>query len=284
MNRRFQLVDVFGTEPFTGNPVAVIFDPEDLSTEDMRRITRWLNHSETTFLLPPTREDADYKLRIFSLAQELPFAGHPTLGTCHAWLEAGGEPKRGNVVIQECGAGLVEIRKGGAGLAFAAPPLLRGGTPTELEVTEVAKILQIDRTAIIDARWVDNGPGWIAVLLSSAQDVLAVRPVASYHHHVDIGMVGRHAPGGDAAFEIRAIFTAPGGTMIEDPVTGSLNASVGQWLFETKRAAGRYIAAQGTLLDRTGRIEVTQDENGQVWIGGRTLTLFSSVSAHAEKS
>jgi len=274
MTRPFKLVDVFGTEPFTGNPLAVIANGEGLGTEEMQRITRWLNLSETTFLLAPTHPDADYRVRIFTLAHELPFAGHPTLGTCHAWLEAGGKPKREGVVVQECGAGLIEIRQGEA-LAFAAPPLIRSGEPTEAEIAEVVEALRIDRDAIVAAQWVDNGPGWIAVLLASAEDVLAVEPVRHHAARIDIGIVGAHAPGSETAFELRAIFSGPDGGMIEDPVTGSLNASVGQWLFASGRASGHYVAAQGTKLGRTGRVDVTQDETGQVWIGGRTLTLFS---------
>ena len=274
MTRPFKLVDVFGTEPFTGNPLAVIANGENLGTEEMQRITRWLNLSETTFLLPPTHPDADYRVRIFTLAHELPFAGHPTLGTCHAWLEAGGTPKRNGVVVQECGAGLIEIRQGEA-LAFAAPPLIRSGEPTEAEIAEVVEALRIERNAIVAAQWVDNGPGWIAVLLESAEAVLAVEPVRHHAARIDIGIVGPHAPGSETAFELRAIFSGPDGGMIEDPVTGSLNASVGQWLFASGRASGHYVAAQGTKLGRTGRVDVTQDEAGQVWIGGRTLTLFS---------
>ncbi|MEO7688647.1 MAG: PhzF family phenazine biosynthesis protein [Sphingomonas sp.] len=276
MTRPFKLVDVFGTEPFTGNPLAVIANGEGLSTEEMQRITRWLNLSETTFLLPPTHADADYRVRIFTLAHELPFAGHPTLGTCHAWLEAGGRPKRDGMVVQECGAGLIEIRRGEA-LAFAAPPLIRSGEPTEAEIAEIVAVLRIERDAIVAAQWVDNGPGWIAVLLASAEDVLAVEPVRHHAARIDIGIVGPHAPGSDTAFELRAIFSGPDGGMIEDPVTGSLNASVGQWLFASGRASGHYVAAQGTKLGRTGRVDVTQDETGQVWIGGRTLTLFSGL-------
>ena len=275
MSRPFKLVDVFGTEAFTGNPLAVIANGDDLSTDEMQRITRWLNLSETTFLLPPTHPEADYRVRIFTLSHELPFAGHPTLGTCHAWLEAGGLPKREGSVIQECGAGLIELRPGADGLAFAAPPLVRSGPPTEAEIAEVATVLNIDRAAIVDAAWVDNGPGWIAVLLASAEAVLAIEPTRHHQSRIDIGVVGPHAPGGAAAFEIRAIFSTPGGGLIEDPVTGSLNASVGQWLFASGRAKDRYIAAQGTRLGRTGRITVTQDDSGQVWVGGRTLTLFS---------
>jgi PhzF family phenazine biosynthesis protein len=276
MTRPFKLVDVFGTEPFTGNPLAVIANGEGLSTEEMQRITRWLNLSETTFLLPPTHPDADYRVRIFTLAHELPFAGHPTLGTCHAWLEAGGKPKRDGVVVQECGAGLIEIRQGEA-LAFAAPPLIGSGEPTEAEIAEIVAVLRIERDAIVAAQWVDNGPGWIAVLLASAEDVLAVEPVRHHAARIDIGIVGPHAPGSETAFELRAIFSGPDGGMIEDPVTGSLNASVGQWLFASGRASGHYVAAQGTKLGRTGRVDVTQDETGQVWIGGRTLTLFAGL-------
>ncbi|MEJ2408178.1 MAG: PhzF family phenazine biosynthesis protein [Novosphingobium sp.] len=276
MKRPFKLVDVFGTDPFTGNPLAVITNPEGLSAEDMQCIARWLNLSETTFLLPPTRDEADYRVRIFTLSHELPFAGHPTLGTCHAWLEAGGQPKREGVVVQECGAGLIEIRQGENGPAFAAPPLIRSGAPSEAEIARAAAALRIDRSSIVDAQWVDNGPGWIAVLLASAEEVLAIEPAGNWQERIDVGVVGAYPPGSEAAFELRAIFTAPGGVMIEDPVTGSLNASVGQWLFASGRTKGRYVAAQGTRLGRTGRVEVTQDASGQVWVGGRTRTLFSS--------
>ncbi|MBP2275894.1 MULTISPECIES: PhzF family phenazine biosynthesis protein [Sphingomonas] len=280
MSHPFTLVDVFGTDPFTGNPLAVIAQAEPLSTEEMQRITRWLNLAETTFLLAPTHPHADYRVRIFSRSHELPFAGHPTLGTCHAWLEAGGTPKRSGSVVQECGAGLVTVRQDGAGLAFAAPPLIRSGPPSEHELAEVAAVLRIDRAAIIDAAWADNGPGWIAILLDSAAAVLAVEPTHSHHRHINIGIVGPHPSGADAAFELRAIHSVPGGGLSEDPVTGSLNASVGQWLFATGRAHGRYIATQGTRLDRTGRITVTQDEQGQVWVGGKTLTLFTGHGPH----
>lgn len=275
MSRPFKLVDVFGTDPFTGNPLAVVSDAEGLTTEEMQRITRWLNLSETTFLLPPAQEEADYRVRIFTLAHELPFAGHPTLGTCHAWLEAGGKPKREGVVVQECGAGLIEVRQSTNGLAFAAPPLIREGAASEAEIAQVAAALRIDPGAIVEAQWVDNGPGWIAVLLSSAEAVLAVEPVGSSPERLDIGIVGAYPPGSEAAFELRALFTGQTGNLIEDPVTGSLNASIGQWLFASGRAQGHYVAAQGTRLGRTGRVAMSQDANGQVWVGGRTLTLFS---------
>ncbi|MEG8032655.1 PhzF family phenazine biosynthesis protein [Sphingomonas aurantiaca] len=274
MTRPFKLVDVFGTAPFTGNPLAVVADGEGLSTDEMQRITRWLNLSETTFLLPPTDVQADYRVRIFTLARELPFAGHPTLGTCHVWLEAGGIPKRDGVVVQECGVGLVEVKRDGDRLAFAAPPLIRSGTPTEAEIAEVAELLRIDRVAIVDAQWVDNGPGWIAVMLASAAEVLAVDHARHHSRRIDIGIVGPHPAGGDAAFEIRAIFSDAHGALIEDPVCGSLNASVGQWLFASGRATDRYVAAQGSCIGRDGRIDVSQEQRAQLWVGGRTITLF----------
>lgn len=275
MNRPFKLVDVFGTDPFTGNPLAVIAGAEDLTTEEMQRITRWLNLSETTFLLPPTRSEADYRVRIFTLSHELPFAGHPTLGTCHAWLEAGGVPRRSGVIVQECGAGLVDIRQGGETLAFAAPPLIRAGEPSEADIVRAAQVLRIDRAMITAAQWVDNGPGWLAVLLPSAEAVLAVEPARHHPERIDIGLVGPHAPESETAFELRAIFSGQDGALIEDPVTGSLNASVGQWLFASGRARGAYVAAQGTRLGRVGRVQVSQDASGQVWVGGRTRTMFS---------
>lgn len=275
-HRPFRLVDVFGGADFSGNPLAVIADAEGLTGEEMQRIARWLNLSETTFLLPPTDDGADYRVRIFTPAHELPFAGHPTLGTCHAWLEAGGTPKRDGAIVQQCGAGLIELRHGADGnLAFRAPPLVRSGTPSEAEIAEVAAVLRIDRAAIVDAEWVDNGPGWIAVMLASAEAVLALEPARHHPQRIDIGVVGPHAPGGDAAFELRAIFSDAHGALIEDPVTGSLNASVGQWLFASGRAHGAYVAAQGTCLGRAGRIAVSQDADGDVWVGGRTVTMFA---------
>lgn len=275
MTRPFQLVDVFGTGAFTGNPLAVVGEAGGLTTDEMQRIARWLNLSETAFLLPATQAGADYRIRIFTLARELPFAGHPTLGGCHAWLAAGGRPRRDGRIVQECAAGPIDIRRDGDRLAFAAPPLIRGGAPTEAEIAAVADVLRIARGAIVDAAWVDNGPGWIAVMLGSAAEVLAVEPARHHPDRIDIGVVGPHAPGGDAAFEIRAIFSDAHGALVEDPVTGSLNASVGGWLFATGRATGGYVAAQGTRLGRTGRVAVTQDAEGRVWVGGRTATLFA---------
>lgn len=274
----FSLVDVFGVEDFSGNPVAVVHDATGLTAEQMQRITRWLNLSETTFLLPPSDPGADYRVRIFTLDREMPFAGHPTLGTAHAWLEAGGAPRNPGEVIQECGAGLVPLRRGADGLAFAAPPLIRSGPVDEDKLAEIAGVLGISRDRIVDAAWADNGPGWAAVLLSSADEVLALEPARHHPSRLEIGVVGPYPPGQDAAYEVRAIFSDPFGGLLEDPVTGSLNASVAQWMLETGRATAPYRASQGTRLGRTGRVSIAEAD-GQVWIGGATRTLFRGSAA-----
>jgi len=275
MPRPFQLVDVFGQSDFSGNPLAVLLDADGLDSDAMQRITRWLNLSETAFLLPPTTPDADYRVRIFTLDRELPFAGHPTLGSCHAWLTAGGQPRRTGEVVQDCGAGLVTVRRDGDRLAFAAPPLMRTGAVDEADVVEAARFLRIARDDIQDAHWVDNGPGWMAVMLRSAEAVLALEPMRAYERRIEIGVVGAYAPGGDADYEIRALFSDPYGAIIEDPVTGSLNASVAQWLFASGLRSTGYVAAQGTRLGRKGRVYIDRDPAGQVWVGGSARTLFS---------
>lgn len=275
MPHPFTLVDVFGVEPFSGNPLAVIHDADELAAEDMLRITRWLNLSETTFLLRPTVPEADYRVRVFTPERELPFAGHPTLGSCHAWLTTQESPPEKTTLTQECGAGLVPITRTDSGLAFAAPPLIRSGPIDQAQVTEIAAILRIAPAAILDAQWVDNGPGWAAVLLESAEAVLALEPERRHRSPVYIGAVGPYPQGSPAAFEVRAFFSDHLGNVGEDPVTGSLNASVAQWLLGSGRLAAPYVASQGTRLGRTGRITVTQDAGGEVWIGGQTRTLFS---------
>jgi PhzF family phenazine biosynthesis protein len=270
VSRAFRQVDVFTSEPLQGNPVAVVHDADALDDAAMQRLARWTNLSETTFLLPPTSPEADYRVRIFTPALELPFAGHPTLGTCHAWLEAGGRSRDPEVVVQECGVGLVRVRRTAAGLAFAAPPLIRSGPVDETMVEHLAEVLGIDRGAVVDAAWVDNGPGWVGVLLGSAEEVLALRPRGM---DLDVGAVGPHPPGSPEAFELRAFFQV-GDTVIEDPVTGSLNASVAQWLLGSGRATAPYVASQGTALGRRGRVHVSQDDDG-IWIGGGTVTVLS---------
>jgi PhzF family phenazine biosynthesis protein len=269
----FSLVDVFGVEDFSGNPVAVVDDATGLSTDDMQRITRWLNLSETTFLLPPTDPAADYRVRIFTLDREMPFAGHPTLGTAHAWLQAGGVPRNASEIVQECGAGLVPLRRSGDRLAFATPPLIRSGPVDDDKLAEIASVLGIARDRIIDAAWADNGPGWVAVLLGSADEVLALEPARYHPSRIEIGVVGPYPPGHEAAYEVRAIFSDAFGGLLEDPVTGSLNASVAEWMLQTGRVAAPYVASQGTRLGRKGRVSVAQADR-QVWIGGATRTLF----------
>lgn len=274
----FQMIDVFGDGAFAGNPLAVIATPHDLDLDTMQRITRWLNLSETTFLLPPSDPGADYRVRIFTLDRELPFAGHPTLGTCHAWLSAGGVPRESGTVVQECGAGLVRLRRDEAGLAFAAPALIRSGPVDDDKRREIASILGIAADDILDAAWVDNGPGWVAVLLGSAEAVLAIEPGRHHAARIEIGVVGFYPSGNAEAYEIRSLFSDAFGALLEDPVTGSLNASVAQWLLGTGRVAAPYVASQGTRLGRRGRIRVDRDAEGQVWIGGNTATIFSGTA------
>jgi PhzF family phenazine biosynthesis protein len=266
----FAQVDVFGSGSCSGNPVAVVLDAEGISTEEMQRFARWTNLSETTFVLSSSDPEADYRVRIFTPALELPFAGHPTLGTCHAWLESGGEARDAAEVVQECGAGLVRIRREEDRLAFAAPPLVRSGPASEEEAARVAAALGVDRSDLLAVEWVDNGPGWIAALSESADRVLALEPRGV---DFDLGVVGFHPEGSEAAIELRAFFPLDGVTA-EDPVTGSLNASVAQWLLGQGRLQAPYIATQGTAIGRAGRIYVDQDDDGTVWIGGRTETVI----------
>lgn len=275
MRRRFQQVDVFSPVPFGGNPLAVVLEADGLSTEEMQQVARWTNLSETTFVLPPGSPQADYRVRIFTVSRELPFAGHPTLGSCHAWLAAGGVPRQEGAVVQECGAGLVTVRRGSQGLAFAAPPLVRTGPVDEASLEQIAAILRIGRGEIVDAQWVDNGPGWVAVLLKDAEAVLSLGPGFPRYEgdgSLAVGIVGAYPPGSECAFEVRAVFSDELGAMREDPVTGSLNASLAQWLLATGRATAPYVASQGTRLGRHGRPRVARDPDGTVWVGGPTVT------------
>jgi PhzF family phenazine biosynthesis protein len=271
IERRFRQVDVFTSQALEGNPVAVVGDSEGLTTERMQAFTDWTNLSEATFLAPPQHPDADYSVRIFCPGRELPFAGHPTLGTCHAWLEAGGQPK-GDVIVQECGVGLVRIRRDGERLAFAAPPLRRSGPLEEQELDRVVHGLGISRSAVVDHQWCDNGPPWRAVLLASAEEVRAVTVDEAILRGLDVGVVGPHDTGHDADVEVRAFFTKGTG-VAEDPVTGSLNAALAQWLIPSGRLPAAYVAAQGTQVGRAGRVHVEQ-QGADIWIGGQSVTVL----------
>lgn len=270
MRRRFAQVDVFSRVPFWGNAVAVVLDAEGLRDEEMARIAMWTNLSETTFVFPPQHADADYLVRIFTPTAELPFAGHPTLGTAHAWLQGGGQSKVKHVVVQECAAGLITVSQASQ-LAFGAPPLVRAGAAGPELTSEIAAILDLSTNDLVAVEWVDNGPGWVAALLSDADAVLAVRPAMN---ELSLGVVGFHPPGSATAIEVRGFFPK-NGALMEDPVTGSLNASVAQWLLGSGRIQAPYVSSQGTVIGRAGRVQITQDEGGGVWVGGDTVTCIS---------
>ena len=274
--RPFQQVDVFTATPCLGNPLAVVLDGEGLSTEAMQQFTNWTNLSEATFVLPPTPEGraagADYRVRIFCPGRELPFAGHPTLGSCHAWLAAGGQPRAPGRIVQECGVGLVPLRQDGERLAFAAPPLIQSGPLAEDDVQRIARGLGVARTDILHHAWCDNGPNWRGVMLRSAEQVLGLKPDAAVLAGLDVGVVGASDAEG-IAFEVRAFFPGNNG-LAEDPVTGSLNAALAQWLIGAGLAPTRYVASQGTALGRSGRVHVEQD-GSEIWVGGHSITCIS---------
>jgi PhzF family phenazine biosynthesis protein len=278
--RRFMQLDVFTATPLRGNPLAVVVEAEGLTDAQMAAFARWTNLSETTFLLPPTDPDADYRVRIYTPARELPFAGHPTLGSCHAWLAAGGVPRHAGEIVQQCGVGLVRVRRQtgdvGQRLAFAAPPLIRSGPVEAPVLAQIERALRIDRATIVASRWVDNGPGWVAVMLRTREELLALQPDFVAMAGLELGVLAPW-PGGDAQFEVRGFVPTLG--VPEDPVTGSLNAGLAQWLIGAGMAPSHYVASQGTALGREGRVYVDHDGE-QVWIGGHvaacidgTLTL-----------
>ena len=267
---QFAQVNVFSADPLGGNPLAVVHTAEGLSEAQMAALARWTNLSETTFLLPPTDLDADYYVRIFTPGGELPFAGHPTLGSCHAWLAAGGKPRKPGLVVQQCGVGLVRVRCDGPRLEFAAPPLRRTGLLEPDVLAKIAKALALLPSDIIYHQWVDNGPGWCAVMLRSARQVLSLKPDWAALDPLKLGVVGPHDAGHDAAFEVRA-FIGRGG--YEDPVTGSLNASLAQWLIGAGLAKSSYVAAQGTTLQRAGRVHLRKDGE-EVWVGGDVVNVI----------
>ena len=273
MKRRFHQVDVFSAVPLKGNPLAVVHAAQGLSDAEMAAFARWTNLSETTFLLPPGNAAADYHVRIFTPGGELPFAGHPTLGSCWAWLAAGGQPQRDGLVVQECAVGLVRIRRQGDRLAFAAPPLRRGGPLEAPLLQRVVAALGITADEVLHHQWVDNGPGWCAVMLRSADQVLAIKADGALLRGVKLGLVGAYPSGGECAFEVRALYHDTE-QLTEDPVTGSLNASVAQWLIGAGLAPPRYVAAQGHLLQRAGRVYVEQD-GADIWIGGDVVACIA---------
>lgn len=274
MEYPFSQVDVFGDAPCTGNPVLVVLDGTSLDDDAMRRLAVWSNLSECTFVLPPTAPGADYRVRIFSLSSELPFAGHPTLGTARAWLDAGGIPATPGVIMQECAAGLVPVRVDGDTLSFSAPARTRTGPVDDSLVDSLTQILGIDPTQVLDAEWLDNGPGWVGLLLDHANTVLDVRPdVTAHPGRWDIGIIGAHDAGSPAQWEIRAFFTDGEEPLREDPVTGSLNAAAAEWLIATGRAQTPYMSAQGTAIGRRGRVSVSETD-GKIWVGGRTFPVL----------
>lgn len=262
-------MDVFTSEPYRGNPLAVVVDADGFDAGQMQQFANWTNLSETTFLLPPTRPEADYRVRIFTGSEEFPFAGHPTLGSAHAWLEAGGQPQQEGVLVQECGAGLVRVKHDGGRLAFAAPTLTRSGPVSQPELRSIAQGLRLPREELLDASWLVNGPDWIGVLLESAEQVLAIQPDYAAMAGLKIGVIGPHAAGADADFEVRTFI--PGDAAAEDPVTGSFNAGAAEWLIGTGRAPSSYVASQGTVLGRKGRIHIDA-EGDDIWVGGSSVT------------
>ncbi|MDA3919493.1 MAG: PhzF family phenazine biosynthesis protein [Salinisphaera sp.] len=265
---RFSQVDVFTDRFLLGNALAVVHDADDLSEDEMAAFARWTNLAETTFLLTPTEPSADYRLRIFTPSVELPFAGHPTIGSARAWLRAGGQPANHERLIQQCAAGQVELRRAGDRLAFAAPPLIRSGPVDADDLATIARGLGIVESDIVDSQWVDNGPGWVALLLASAEQVLAVEPDYGVLAGLNLGVVGPQPESSDTAFELRAFIADRAAK--EDPVTGSLNASVARWLIDSGRAPASYVAAQGTRLARRGRIYIDDAADG-LWVGGDSV-------------
>jgi PhzF family phenazine biosynthesis protein len=267
---RYNTVDVFTATPLKGNALAVVHDATGLSDAAMQKFAHWTNLSETAFLLPPTNSEADYRVRIFFPTAELPFAGHPTLGSCHAWLAAGGKPRSRDEIVQECGVGLVRVRRVGLRLAFAAPPLRRSGDVDEPTLAAITRSLGIERKAIRASQWVDNGPGWVAIMLGSRDELLALKPDFAQLTPKDIGVVAPMPPGSETQFEMRAFIGGAGPN--EDPVTGSLQAGLAQWMIGAGMAPERYVATQGTALGRDGRVYVEKSGN-DIWIGGDSVTL-----------
>jgi PhzF family phenazine biosynthesis protein len=267
----FSQVDVFAPGPKPGNPVAVVHGADGLTAGQMQSFANWTNLSETTFLLKPTRPESDYRLRIFTPASELPFAGHPTLGSAHAWLKNGGRPQRSGELVQECEVGLVKLSQTAGELFFEAPPLRRSG-PVEPDVLERAiASLGITAEQALDSNWVDNGPGWLGIRLASARQVLDLVPDFVAMGRLNVGVIGAYGDGGPADFEVRGF--CPGLDIPEDPVTGSLNAGLAQWLISSGAAERNYTVSQGTALGRGGRLSITS-EGDSIWVGGTSRTVI----------
>ncbi|MEU6010577.1 PhzF family phenazine biosynthesis protein [Streptomyces sp. NPDC047453] len=275
--RSFAQVDVFSTVPCSGNPVAVVLDGTDLTDEEMQRLARWTNLSETTFVLLPTAPEADYRLRIFTPQGELPFAGHPTLGSARAWLDGGGTPKHADRIVQECAAGLVTVRHGKGTLSFAAPPCVRDGALDDTYLNQIVAAFGITRDQVVAHQWVDNGPGWAVLQLRTAEEVLALEPDLSLIPAAMVGAIGAYPEGSGHNFEIRNF--APGAGVPEDPTCGSMNAAVGQWLTATGAAPSTYRVSQGTRLGRAASIEITADADGAIWVtGAATVCIRGTIS------
>ncbi|MFD4976135.1 PhzF family phenazine biosynthesis protein [Streptomyces sp. NPDC058424] len=275
--RSFAQVDVFSTVPYSGNPVAVVLDGTDLTDEEMQRLARWTNLSETTFVLLPSAPEADYRLRIFTPQGELPFAGHPTLGSARAWLDGGGTPQHADRIVQECAAGLVTVRRGKGTLSFAAPPRVRDGALDDTYLNQIVAAFGITRDQVVAHQWVDNGPGWAVLQLRTAEEVLALEPDLSLIPAAMVGAIGAYPEGSGHHFEMRTF--APGAGVPEDPACGSMNAAVGQWLTATGAAPSTYRVSQGTRLGRTASIEITADADGTVWVtGAATVCIRGTIS------
>ena len=273
---QFSQLDVFTSVPLRGNPLAVVHDARGLSDAQMASFARWTNLSETAFLLPPSDPQADYHVRIFTPGGELPFAGHPTLGSCHAWLAAGGVPRNPAVVVQQCGVGRVRVRRdvtdAGERLAFAAPALRRTGPVEPTLRAQAVAALRLRDAEVLRLEWIDNGPGWMGALLVDAATVLALQPDFGAMRGLKLGVVGPQPAGSDTQFEVRAF--VPGLGVPEDPVTGSLNAGLAQWLIGAGLAPDAYVAAQGAALGRAGRVFV-QRQGTDIWVGGAVCAMVS---------
>lgn len=265
---RFTQLDVFTDRFMRGNALAVVHDVDDLSDEDMAAFARWTQLAETTFLLTPAVANADYRLRIFTPVGELPFAGHPTLGSARAWLAAGGQPANPGRLVQECAAGLITLRQQDERIAFAAPPLVRSGPVDAADLERLAAGIGLSTDDFVASQWVDNGPGWVAVLLRDAEQVRSIVPDYAAMSGFNLGVVGPQAASAETAFEVRALIADGAGT--EDPVTGSLNASLARWLIDSGRAPASYVAAQGSQLARRGRVYIDDRDDG-LWVGGDSV-------------